>query len=294
VLTLPDARNYLIGGVVDPETATLTVYRGDLSTLTVPLSLFQPTGSGGTPDSTDFHIIDGGQAIQLGDYEPTADVLFYEGDPNYRRELNEHRAAADRGLGPALRRLRLQRQLRQTDFGQVPAKTIARIERVEITPPHLGGYCCQIGGRSRGNRDLLSPILTVGLSLQNTRLGQWSTTPNEFSLVARWRSPRFGQHKTFQFNELGSPTTAPGVLQVLAQGSSAPTARVGAAPPAPVQLFLFCVSATNPHTLWKTVLPVAFSVSALSPGKNLVVMKISPPPANMLIIPATGDEAPVP
>ncbi len=41
----------------------------------------------------------------------------------------------ERGLGPALRRLRLQRGLRQTDFGDLPAKTMARIERGKITRP---------------------------------------------------------------------------------------------------------------------------------------------------------------
>jgi hypothetical protein len=135
VLTLPDAKKYLIGGVVDPQTGTLTVYRGDLSTVTVPLSVFKPTGTGLRPDPTDFRIIDGGQAIRLGSYEATADVIFYEGDPDYRRQLNERRKAQERGLGPALRRLRIQRGLRQTDFGDVPAKTMARIERGEITKP---------------------------------------------------------------------------------------------------------------------------------------------------------------
>ena len=81
----------MIGGLVDKETATRTVYRGDLRTVTVPLSIFKPTGTGLVPDLADFSIIDDGQAIRMGAYEATADVIFYEGDPDYRRELNERR-----------------------------------------------------------------------------------------------------------------------------------------------------------------------------------------------------------
>ena len=133
VLTLPDAMKYIIGGLVDQRTSTLTVYRGDLGTITVPLSVFKATGTGLEPDPTDFRVIDGGQAIRMGKYEATADVIFYEGDADYRRALRKRRKEEERGLGPALRRLRIQRGLRQTDFGNVPAKTLARIERGEIT-----------------------------------------------------------------------------------------------------------------------------------------------------------------
>ncbi len=135
VLTLPDARKYVLGGLVDRQTGTLTVYRGDLSAVTVPLSVFMPTGAGLRPDLTDFGIIDGGQAIRLGAYEATADVIFYEGDPKYRRQLNAKRKEQEQGLGPAVRRLRIQRGLRQTDFGQVSAKTLARIESGQISWP---------------------------------------------------------------------------------------------------------------------------------------------------------------
>ena len=135
VLTLPDARKYVVGGLVDQQTGTLTVYRGDLSTVTVPLSVFQPAGTGLLPDLTDFGIIDGGQAIRFGTYEATADVIFYEGDPDFRRELNAQRKEQERGLGPAVRRLRIQRGLRQTDFGHLSAKTMARIECGQITRP---------------------------------------------------------------------------------------------------------------------------------------------------------------
>ncbi len=135
VRALPDARRYIIGGLVDRHSRTLTVYRGDLSTVTVSLSVFRPTGTGVAPDPRAFEVIDGGQAVRLGKYEATADLIFYEGDPAYRRALNQRRKQEERGFGPALRRLRLQRRLRQSDFGEIPAKTIARIERGEIGKP---------------------------------------------------------------------------------------------------------------------------------------------------------------
>jgi transcriptional regulator with XRE-family HTH domain len=43
---------------------------------------------------------------------------------------------SDRSLGGALRRLRLQKGLRQSDFPGVTAKEIARIERGEVKKPH--------------------------------------------------------------------------------------------------------------------------------------------------------------
>jgi hypothetical protein len=72
VLTLPEARKIVLGGLVDQQTGALTVYRGDLSAVTAPSSVFMPTGAGLRPDPTDFAIIDGGQAIRLGAYEATA------------------------------------------------------------------------------------------------------------------------------------------------------------------------------------------------------------------------------
>jgi transcriptional regulator with XRE-family HTH domain len=46
------------------------------------------------------------------------------------------RRAEDKTFGACLRRLRLLRGLRQADFGDVAAKTIARIERGETEAPH--------------------------------------------------------------------------------------------------------------------------------------------------------------
>jgi hypothetical protein len=70
VLSRPDKRRLIVGGLVDRGTATLTVYRGDLSSITVALASFKPTGTGLAPDPDRFAVIDGGQAIRLGGTRP--------------------------------------------------------------------------------------------------------------------------------------------------------------------------------------------------------------------------------
>jgi hypothetical protein len=50
--------------------------------------------------------------------------------------LNKERRLNERSFSAALRRLRLQRGLKQGDFIPFTAKTIARIERSEVGKPH--------------------------------------------------------------------------------------------------------------------------------------------------------------
>ena len=73
--------------------------------------------------------------MKLGNYEAAADAILYETDPEYRSRLSAKRRAEDKTFGACLRRLRLQRCLRQSDFGGVTAKTITRIEHA-ATPKH--------------------------------------------------------------------------------------------------------------------------------------------------------------
>jgi hypothetical protein len=79
---------------------------------------------------------DCGNTVRLGEYEAAADAILYEADPEYRSRLRAKRREEDRSFGACLRRLRLQRGLLQGDFGDVTAKTIARIERGETAAPH--------------------------------------------------------------------------------------------------------------------------------------------------------------
>lgn len=125
-----------IGGYADPHNRTLTLVRGDLRRLSVPVSIFRPTGIGEKADAFRLAFIDGGNTVRLGDYEAATDAILYEADPDYRRRLMAKRRAEDKTFGACLRRLRLQRGLRQADFGDMAAKTIARIERGETEAPH--------------------------------------------------------------------------------------------------------------------------------------------------------------
>jgi hypothetical protein len=135
VVMAPDARDRIISGRVDLQTKMLKLVRGDFSSLLVPLSIFKPAGDGVVPDPTDFEVIDFGHAIRLGQYESAADAIFYEVDPEYRKRLREKRRAEEQTFGASLRRLRLQRGLRQSDFG-FPQRTIARIESGVVAKPH--------------------------------------------------------------------------------------------------------------------------------------------------------------
>ncbi len=125
-----------IGGYADTENQTLTLVRGDLRRLSVPSAMFPPSGAGETPDPSRLAFTDCGNTVRLGDYEAAADAILYEADPRFRSQLLAKKRAEDKTFGACLRRLRLLRGLRQGDFGDVTAKTIARIERGETDAPH--------------------------------------------------------------------------------------------------------------------------------------------------------------
>ncbi|MGI8553115.1 MAG: helix-turn-helix domain-containing protein [Dehalococcoidia bacterium] len=128
--------NLVIGGFVDPQSETLTLYRGDFEKFSVPLSLFKPSGTNAVPDAAAFDVTDCGQTIRLGNYEAATDAILYDVDADFRRAINAKRREEDKTFGACLRRLRKTRGLRQGDFGPIPAKTIARIERGETQEPH--------------------------------------------------------------------------------------------------------------------------------------------------------------
>ncbi len=136
VLTEERRGDFFIGGYADVTNEAVTLVRGDLRRLSVPLSMFVASGSGAVPDPSRLAIIDGGNTVQLGDYEAAADAILYEADPDYRSSILAKRRADDTTFGACLRRLRFLRGLRQSDFGDVAAKTIARIERGATAAPH--------------------------------------------------------------------------------------------------------------------------------------------------------------
>ncbi len=128
-----DRDEFCIGATIDQAAEALICVRGDLTVISVPLSFFQ-SSSDIIPDFNDFKVIDHGRTLRFGKYEAAFSALLYERDREYRRRLNRMRAQKERSLGASMRRLRKQRGLRLSDFGELE-KTIARIERGEVKHP---------------------------------------------------------------------------------------------------------------------------------------------------------------
>lgn len=131
-----DRSEFFIAVASDPATQTLSFIRGDCRQLVVPFSFFEPAGDGTKPDFSKVRITDFGRTVALGDYEASTDAILYEADCEYRKKVNLQRKASDRSFGASLFRLRKQRKLKRSDFPSLSAKTIARIERNEISKPH--------------------------------------------------------------------------------------------------------------------------------------------------------------
>jgi hypothetical protein len=145
VLADDQRADLVIGGIVDHELKTITLWRGSLEPLSVPFSAFTPSGNGVTPDFYQFRVTDYGQTIQLGPYEAATEALLYEFDPDYRRRIGKKRRESEQSFGAALRRLRKQRGLRREDFEpELSAKTIARIEQGEQDPNRLHPHTLEV------------------------------------------------------------------------------------------------------------------------------------------------------
>jgi hypothetical protein len=135
VLSSANRANLFIGAAVAHADAAVILYRGNLEPLVIPFLWFRERPDGPRLDVSDVKISDYGQSVCLGDYEAGADAILYEFDDGYRRQAKKRQLETDRSLGGALRRLRLQKGIRQSDFPGVTAKEIARIERGEVKRP---------------------------------------------------------------------------------------------------------------------------------------------------------------
>ena len=136
VIAKEDASSRFIGGCVDLVTKTLTLLRGDMTTVIAPLASFHQSGDGAAPDYTRLRLTDYGRTVSLGEYEASADAILYELDLDYRRHLKKQQRQSERTFGASLMRLRKQRGLRQSDFAPISSKEIARLERNEVEKPH--------------------------------------------------------------------------------------------------------------------------------------------------------------
>lgn len=136
VLSAPNAADLFIGGRVDSEAGVLLLFRGNLTPLVVPLTVFEPGPGSLHPDPKRFAVTDHGQTLKLGDYEASGDAILDEVDPEYRRRTRKRRREEDQSFGASLRRLRILRRLRQSDFPDISEKETGRIERGEVAKPH--------------------------------------------------------------------------------------------------------------------------------------------------------------
>ena len=107
-----------------------------MKTITVPWSMFKPSGDGVHPDFSRLSLTDHGHTIRLGEYEAASDAILYEADPEYRRKTRKKLLAEEKTFGASLRRLRIQKGLSRSDFAPLSSKTLARIERSEVEKPH--------------------------------------------------------------------------------------------------------------------------------------------------------------
>ncbi len=150
VLASPERAELFIGGVVDEADEVAVLYRGSLDPLLVPLAWFAPPGDGTAPDFGDLAVNDFGQTVRFGAYEAAADAILYEHDANFRRRARRRLRETERGFGPSLRRLRLQKGVARDDFPGISAKQVARLERGESGKPRpatLAALAARLGVR---------------------------------------------------------------------------------------------------------------------------------------------------
>lgn len=83
-ITAKDSGDRIIAGSVMLSGGYCYLVRGNMETLRVPLSFFNPSGNGTAPDFTKFAIDDYGHSILFGEYGVSVDAILYEFDPDYR------------------------------------------------------------------------------------------------------------------------------------------------------------------------------------------------------------------
>jgi len=84
---------------------------------------------------TDSASINFGQTVRLGQFEAATEAVLYEFDPDFRRKERKRRIVEDATFGGSLRRLRIQKGLKRSDFTSLSSKEVARIERGEVGTP---------------------------------------------------------------------------------------------------------------------------------------------------------------
>lgn len=128
VLASDERDDRFIGVMVDAEDQAIILYRGNLEQVVEPFSAFPERAGYPIPDFADVEVVDYGQTVRLGRYEAATSAILYEIDADFRRRYKANLIECDTTFGGSLRRLRLQRGLKRSDFAPLDAKTIERIE----------------------------------------------------------------------------------------------------------------------------------------------------------------------
>ncbi len=134
-MTAVNSADLFVAGVVNAPARVVVLYRGTLEPVVVPFDWFS-RASVGAPAFEDFSLVDHGQTVRFGDYEASADAVLYDLDAEYRKRAKARELAHDDSFGACVRRLRLSRGVRRSDFPGITDKEVARIERGEVKRPH--------------------------------------------------------------------------------------------------------------------------------------------------------------
>ena len=138
-LRSPHRDELVVGVTVDEATDVVVLHRGSSERLVVPASRVREWAAGredvaGRVDLLAARPTDYGQTIQFGAFEVAVGAVLYEFDPEVRRRQRERLREAP-SFGASVRRLRLQRGLRQEDVAGVSRRDVGRIERGETSVP---------------------------------------------------------------------------------------------------------------------------------------------------------------
>ena len=90
VLGAPNRKDYFIAGVIDGDTDTLRLWRGDGSLFLISLDHFTPSGDGTKPDFAALSIGDYGHTILFGSYESAGDWVLENGKPYEVTQKDSH------------------------------------------------------------------------------------------------------------------------------------------------------------------------------------------------------------
>lgn len=111
-------------------------FTASLDQIVIPRSWFEASLSIKNVDLRRTCPVDHGQTVVVGNAEIAVDAILYDFDPDFRRKARKRRRDNDKSIGGSIRRLRLQRGLRQAEFPGISRREINRIERGQVKKPH--------------------------------------------------------------------------------------------------------------------------------------------------------------